>query len=226
MLEGPSVQEILELAEEILSRNQTFNAKYLYNEAKKRLKIDRKTILRTIQLLIEKRILIEGSKLTKDLVLLNPHRKSILEFIQRNLGANFSMIKGAYEGTTGSPGQLIWHLQMLLKFKYIKKIKYRRFTILIPSEVEEMLGVHFFILRNQLNLGIVKLFLVEDVIKKSDIYKHLNREREKINYRVNLLIEVNILCVLEEGENLITLNNEKREFLEQIINKLNKEGGN
>ena len=73
---------------------------------------------------INKKILVEGSKFSKETVLSNHIRKGILNYIRANLGVHFSDLrKTALPEEMGSSGQLVWHLEMLLKFDYITKIK-------------------------------------------------------------------------------------------------------
>ena len=56
----PSVKKVLEIAEEIMSKNKVLNVENLYNIAKKRLKLPRNGLLSIIQFLINKKLLIEG----------------------------------------------------------------------------------------------------------------------------------------------------------------------
>ena len=158
-IERPIVQQVLEIAEDIIRGNQVLDAKLLYYKAKRILKIDKKELLATIEFLIKKKILVEGSKLTKDLVLLNTHRKNIYNYIIKNHGANFSSIRDNYKGTTGSPGHLIWNLEMLLKFNYIKKIKFKKYTLFVPLNMEENTAIIYFILKDELNMKIIDLLL-------------------------------------------------------------------
>ena len=130
----------------------------------------------------------EGSKYTRESILLNPKRKNIYNFIQANLGAHFSLIRKEVlsEGdNAGSTGQLIWHLELLLKFKFIKKIKLGNFTLFLPINVDDKLGLLSFFLRDELNKNLIKLFLKIKQLKKAETYKLLNKPREHVYYRLN-----------------------------------------
>ena len=64
-LAHPSVQSVIEIAEEIISENKILDATLLYITAKRRLKIPRQGLLSIIRMLINRKILVEGSKFTK-----------------------------------------------------------------------------------------------------------------------------------------------------------------
>ena len=92
-MDHPSVQKVIEIAEEIIDENRPLNMEVLYTIAKRRLNIPRKGLLSIIQLLFNSKVLVEGSKYTKETVLSNPLRKRIYNFILRNLGTHFSLIR-------------------------------------------------------------------------------------------------------------------------------------
>ncbi|NHJ25720.1 MAG: hypothetical protein EAX89_14145, partial [Candidatus Lokiarchaeota archaeon] len=62
VLENPSFQGVLEIAKEIINQNKVLNTEMLYNIAKKKLNIPRKGLLSIIQTLLNRKILVEGSK--------------------------------------------------------------------------------------------------------------------------------------------------------------------
>ena len=66
-LDHPSAQDVLEIAKDVLDHNKLLNRDDLYNIAKNKLNIPRKGLLRIINNLFNKRVLIEGSKYTKSL---------------------------------------------------------------------------------------------------------------------------------------------------------------
>ena len=212
---------MLEIAEEILSKNRVLNIELLYNVAKRRLKIPRQGLLRIIQVHLNKRVLFEGSKFTKDTLLSNSHREIIYDFIKTNLGAHFSLIRKNIftdeRSKIGGTGQLIWHLEMLLKFNYIKKVKVQKYTVFIPFELDEDLGILNFLLRESINRKIVKLLIEQDAIEKSEIHKHLNEKRESVYYHVKKLIENDIIRYLDEKNKDLLVNPDKRKRITEIL---------
>jgi len=205
---------VLEIAEEILSENKVLNIENLYTIAKRRLKIPRKGLLRIIQFLLNKKILVEGSKYTKETVLSNIVRKRIYDFIEQQNGANFSLIRKSISAAHGT-GQLIWHLEMLLKFKYIKKTKVGNYTIFMPIETDNKIGILNFFLKDEINEKIIFQLARNEKIKRSEMYKLINEKREYVYYRLGILLENGIIRFYDESKKEIMLTSD---FLEIIIN--------
>jgi predicted transcriptional regulator len=210
VLEHPSVKQVLEIAEEIIDQNKALNAELLYNVAKKRLGMSRRGLSSIIQTLLNRKILVEGSKYTRDTVMQNRFRRKLYEFIRKNLGTHFSLIKNQLlfneEGKTTSPGRLIWHLEMLLKFNFIKRVKLKNFTLFLPLEVSEEEGITHFILRDEINYKILAMVFKSESIKAADIHKVINEKREVVYYRVKNLIEIGFLSFKEQNREKIIIN--------------------
>jgi len=226
-LQHPSVQRVLEIAQELLNQNKVLNIENLYNIAKRRLKFPRNGLLYIIQFLINKKVLIEGSKFSKESVLSNYYRKKVYNYIRTHPGIHFSQLrKKALSGgleETGSSGQLIWHLEMLLRFDYIKKIKVGHYTVFLPFEMDEDEGKLFFLLRDRINSKILHLLTEQELTIKSEIYKAINEKREDVYYRIKNLKNYHIISLIEEADNQISLNpNIKEIFLEILKENKNK----
>ena len=220
-LDHPMVKRVLEIAKEILNKNKVLDIESLYNLAKRRLKIPRKGLLSIIQLLINKKVLVEGSKFVRDNVLSNFYRRNIYNYIKKKGAVHFSLIKknvmSDSKGNYGSSGQLIWHLEMLLKFKFVKKTKVGNYTVFMPIEFESEIGIIIFILQDDINKKILLLLNNQDYIKKSDVYKEIYEKRENVYYRINNLIEIGFIHIIE-AENVICINPNKKEVIATILN--------
>jgi predicted transcriptional regulator len=219
-LTHPSVKQVIEIAEEILNEKKILNIDSLYYRAKKRLKLPRKGLNAIIQLLINNKILVNRSKFTKRTVLSNSTRKIIFNFIQSNIGSHFSLIKklGISKDFTGSPGELIWHLDMLIKFNYIKKLKLKNYTIFIPFEIDDETGKIYFLLQEELYRKIITHFISNDSQERSQIYKSLGENRGTIYYRIQNLIEFQILELLDK--NIVKINPKKRDLVIQVLGEI------
>jgi predicted transcriptional regulator len=77
-------------------------------------------IKESIRSLIDKKFIVEGSKLTREDVLENQNRTRIFEFIKEKPGAHLMKIVRALNISNFLAR---WHLDMLLKFNYIKSEK-------------------------------------------------------------------------------------------------------
>lgn len=217
-LEHPSVKAVLEIAEEVMNQNKVLNLDSLYNIAKKRLKIPRNGLLFIIQFLISEKILIDGSKFSKETVLSNINRKKILDYIEINPGLHFSILRRFALSNTGSSGQLIWHLEMLIKFNYIKKFKVGNYTVYIPFNMHEEVGRIIFLLRDRINYKLMRLLVKEETLIKSEIYKVLKEKRVDVYYRINNLMEYNLISLSEPSDKEICINLNKKELIIEILN--------
>jgi len=219
-LEHPSVKQVIEIAEEILNENKILNIDSLYYRAKKRLKIPRKGLNAIIQFLINNKILVNRSRFTRRTLLSNSTRKIIYNFIQSNIGSHFSLIKkvGILSDMTGSPGELIWHLDMLIKFNYIKKLTLKNYTIFLPVEIDDESGKIYFLLQDEIYRKILTHLTSNDSQERSQIYKSLGENRGTINYRIQNLIEFQILELL--SNNKVKLNPKKREIVIEVLSEI------
>ena len=224
-LNHPSVQNVIEIAKDVINNKKVLDTELLYNLAKRQLKLPRKGLLSIIQLLINKKVLVEGSKYTRDEVLNNKYRFNLYRFLTSYLGAHFSTIRKQIitdsSGNLGSSGQLIWHLEMLIKFNYIKKIKIKNYTVFLPYEIDDEIGLIYFILRDEIYQKIISLLISNDKLKRSEVHKLINEKRETVYYRINNLIEFNIIK-LSGDENSLVLNSRKRDDIILIIETLSQ----
>ncbi len=223
-LDHPSVKKVLEIAEDIMNKNKVLNVENLYNLAKKRLKIPKRGLLSIIHFLLNKKILIEGSKFSKEMLFSNKLRYTIYRFIKTTGGSHFSLIRknviADHSDNLGSSGQLIWHLEMLLKFRYIKKVKVGNYSVFLPFEMDEDLGKINFLLKDRINRKILNILIEQESIKQSEVYKLINEKRENVYYRINNLIEHNTIIVKEEFDNYVYLNRNQKNKIIQISKRL------
>lgn len=223
-LEHPSVKEVIAIAEDILNKNKVLNVQNLYNKAKRQLKIPKNGLLTIINFLLNKRILVEGSKYTKKTVLANRLRYRIFKFIEINGAVHFSKIRknilAYHDDDFGSSGQLVWHLEMLFKFKHIKKIKVGNYSVFLPIYMDDDRGKIIFLLNDKINREITKILLEEESVKQSEIYRLVRFKREKVYYRIRNLIEHQIIVAKEDIDKILSLNSKNEKDIIQIIQEM------
>jgi len=221
-LEHPSVQQVIQIALELTEEHKVINSELLYNKAKRILKIPGKGLKTIIQMLLNRKILVDGSRFTRETVLRNDFRYKVYKLIKTNIGAHFSFLKNEVsnlkEGEMGV-GHLIWHLEKLLEFNLIKRVKVKNCTIFLPVEIDDDIGVLHFFLRDDLNRKIVEFLLYNENVNKADIYKELNTKREKTYYHINKLIESELLSSNAE-DGIVFLNSSKKDLIIEVINSI------
>jgi len=221
-LENPNVQRIIAIAEDMMNQNKTLTIERLYNVSKKVLKIPRSGLISIIHFLINNHVLLEGSKFSKETVLENYLRKNILEYIQLNGCAHFSILRKEVvsepNGILGSSGQLVWHLEMLMKFNYIKKIKVGNNSVFFPYMEDEKTAIVLFLVKDRINREIFGLLCERGPIKKADIHKEIDERREDVSYRINNLIVQNLLKYDQVSKEISLYQIDKKK-VEDVINR-------
>lgn len=220
-LEHPTVKGVIRIANEVLKEGRVLNIEYLYRRAKRELKIPREGLLTIIQYLVNKKIIINGSKFTKDTILDNDIRNLVYNYIQQNIGLHFSAIKrnivSLLKGNQIGVGQLIWHLEMLLKFNLIKSFELGNHTIFIPVEIDEIIAKIYYLARNSVRNKILRHFIEIERTTRPLIADVIQENRENVYYHIKILIEHD--CIVNLNKEL-SLNPKVREEIIEVIRNL------
>ena len=140
--------------------------------------------------------------------------------IETYLGAHFSFLKkklSQFKGDEIGTGCLTWHLDKLISFNLIKKVKIKNYLIFLPIEISDEEGILYFILRNNLNRLIVNLLLEREAMYKAEFYKELHFNRAKLYYDIKNLIELGIISPLFDNENVVCINLDKLDSIKEVI---------
>ena len=138
-----------------------------------------------------------------------------------NPGVHFSNLrKKALSEEAGSSGQLVWHLEMLLKFNYIKKIKVGHYSVLLPYELDKDVGRILFILRDRINNKIIHLLIENETFIKSEIYKKIEEKREDVYYRLTNLLDHDLITYSEPSNRVLCINKNVKDVIEEILKTL------
>ena len=114
---------VLNIVHEYLNKNRQFVFEEILPYLNSRIKLSSVNIslegVRKILIsLTNKKLIVEGSKLSKSEILNNKKRKDIYEFIIKNPGTYFNRV---IHELNFSNHIVVWHLNMLLKFEFITK---------------------------------------------------------------------------------------------------------
>ncbi|MFX0070067.1 MAG: hypothetical protein ACFFAO_03165 [Candidatus Hermodarchaeota archaeon] len=214
---------IFELIQEYLAKKRTFNAKeimpYLNNRiSKSKTNLNEKGIKLILQNLIEKNIIIEGSRITKKDVLSNVNRRKIFEFIKENPGTYLNKI---VKKLNYNINLVSWHVKTLLKFECINTSKIENHEVYYITEINPNLvrKIHF-ISKEKCKI-IIEYFKKHRKIKrKSDLYNNLDMHHNTIKKYLELLEEFNIIIKTNgKGEPLYTFNEETYQKLQSYLKK-------
>lgn len=222
-IDHPTVKKVIKLANGILSEGRLLNIEYLYRRAKKELKIPREGLLTIIQYLVNKKIIINGSKFTKSTILDNITRKFIYIFIQENIGLHYSAIKKNLEqilkGHHIGGGQLIWHLEMLLKFNLVKSMDFGNHTIFIPVDIDENIAKIYYLARNMIRNKILRYLIENERSTRPILAEKIQENRENVYYHIKILIEQ--AYIMDENRQLF-LNPKNKHLIIKAIQYLSQ----
>ncbi|MFX0033649.1 MAG: hypothetical protein ACFE8E_02660 [Candidatus Hodarchaeota archaeon] len=219
-LNHQSVQKIINIALELSKENRLITSELLYNVAKKVLKIPGGGLKEIIQMLFSKRILVDSSRFTKINVLRNKTRSYIYHLIKTHIGAHFSFLKSELSQLNKNKmgvGHFTWHLEKLLSFNLIKKVKVKNYTIFLPVEISPEEGILYFVLRDAVNKLIISLLLERGTVNKMELYNELNVKRAKIYYRLKNLVELGIISPKSDDKKTVSINSDKKDLIKKII---------
>ena len=90
-------------------------------------------------------------------------------------------------------GQLLWHLETLMKFKYINKMQFKNYTVFFPYEMANEHAICYFLLRNRINREIIKILNVTGSMRQADIPQKINESKENVYNHIETMVEEKLL---------------------------------
>lgn len=103
-------------------------------------------IKKVISSLLKKRLIVEGSILTKEEIIKHPKRKIIYDYIKKTKSTfYYDILKNLEYGSH----IIIWHLNALLDFGYIKKARINNQDVYYPSELDIEIAKQKYFLNNE-----------------------------------------------------------------------------
>ena len=170
---------VYDVVREYLDNNRIFEFEKVSNFIQARFRlasinINNEGIEKHLTTLVEKKILVPNSKLTRDMVFYNQNRNSIYNFIKKNPGVYLSKIMSELGLSINT---IVWHITILENFNFIasdqidnriiffdstlelNKVKIYYFTSHDTSKkILQYLKINDFLIFSILNLNDLKLF--------------------------------------------------------------------
>ncbi|MHA1149060.1 MAG: winged helix-turn-helix transcriptional regulator [Promethearchaeota archaeon] len=114
---------VLDLVREYLNKNRQFNMKkilpFIISRVRRsKANISKQGIENALKSLVQKNLIVEGSKIMNENILVNKKRREIYRFIIKHPGTHFNRI---LKQLNIANHVVVWHLNMLEKFNLIKK---------------------------------------------------------------------------------------------------------
>jgi len=167
---------VFNVVNEYLNKNRYFDMKDVLPFIISRFKmasinINIRGIEEILKSLVKKRLIVEGSKLSSKDILNNQKRKKIYYFIQKNPGVYFNRIIRELQLSNHI---VVWHLNMLLKFGFIKKDKFENHIIYFDSNFNVKNKAINYLTSKEKSKKIIKYLKIYDFgITKTQLSKDL-----------------------------------------------------
>lgn len=128
---------VLTIVQDYLNQIRFFNMSKIIPFINSRLKLysvdlNFRAIEEILQSLVKKKLIDEGTKFTKSDVLQNKKRKLIYDYIIKNPGVYFNTI---VKDLKLNKPVIVWHINMLLRFDFIKKEEFENHEIYFESSL-------------------------------------------------------------------------------------------
>ena len=184
-------KEVYLIAKRWMVRHYILNTESLYLDCMRQLKDHGKNeICQAINDLVRNKILVNGAALTREKVLVNENRASILALIKARPGIHFSRIMDAIET---DPRTLQWHLKTLVKFDFIREEHYGNKHVYFDFFLEKTNDLLYYYFQKEGCSDIFRAILDHDGMSFMELLKSLKLPRTTLTRRIKMLIEANLL---------------------------------
>ena len=136
-------------------------------------------------------------RLTLQDVLDNENRDKIIDFILKNPGSHFNEL---LRKTNLSPGNLVWHLDILEKYKVIKKERFEHYVIYFPYyQSNPISNLDLKLQKSELTLKVLEMIEKEPGIWNNSITKKMKINRKTIQYHIKKLSDLGLIYSEKTG---------------------------
>ncbi|TFF86311.1 MAG: hypothetical protein EU551_01815, partial [Promethearchaeota archaeon] len=204
---------VYDIIKRYLKKNPNFTIYELFLHINRNCELPKKQIFSIINKFISKKIIVEGSKLTKESVLSrNDTRNDIYNYIIKRPGLNFSQI---IKNFNLGPHAGRWHIEMLKKFGFIRETKFMIYNLYYDRDFPEEKEIITFLLRNE-NVFNVFLVLMDNILRASEIAKLVDKPQSTVQYHLTRMVDNHL--IFENYDGTYSLNSENINFLRRYYN--------
>ncbi len=213
---------ILKVVEEYLNKNRYFDMTEILPFIMSRLRmtssnLNMRRIEEILKILVKKKLIVEGSKLSVNDILGNQKRKEIYDYILQKPGVYFYKI---IRELKLSNHVVTWHLNMLLKFNFIKKERFENRDLYFDSNYNESNPrFRYFTSKEKSRKIIIYLRNNDYGIAKTQLSKELNMHTTTISKYLKFLEEYGIIFKKKISKRIIYFLNE--DFFESPLPFMN-----
>jgi len=188
-------RKILAIVDRLIKMNQPVKIKDLFKIAKRELKFPSEEIERAIWKLISKKYIVNGTKITKTVVLENKNRQEMLRLIFNKPSIHIRDIRSAL-----NIGAYLtaWHLQILEKFGFIRKKTEKNQILVFPAHLKEEYEDVFRVLNDETVFEINEFIFERESVYLSEIIEKFKFDAKTAQSYLNVLSSVNLVSSSEK----------------------------
>jgi len=197
---------ILNVVEEYLNKNRYFDMSEILPFIISRFRmasvdINIRRIEEILRTLVKKKYIVEGSKLINSDILKNPKRKQIYEYILENPGIYFNRF---LKELHFSNHVVVWHLNVLLKFNFIKKEKFDNHDVYFDLKFDIKNSKFTYITSKAKSKKIINYLKNNDFgLTKTQLSKNLKMHPNTISKYLKLFEQFNIVVKRKSSKRII-----------------------
>ncbi|MFX1378635.1 MAG: hypothetical protein ACFFA4_06040 [Promethearchaeota archaeon] len=187
---------VFDIVQDYLSKNRQFNIDDIipyisFHLRRSSNNLNYEGIKSVLKSLVKKKFLIEGSKLTHADILKNHKRKKIYNHIIKNPGIYFTKI---ISDLGFSNHVAVWHLNILIKFNYIKKRIYNKHEVFFDSKVDPNEAKFEFYISLDKSKTIIQYLEKNNIgITKTGLSKALNMHVNTLSKYLDILEKLKVI---------------------------------
>ncbi|MFW9865290.1 MAG: hypothetical protein ACFFEN_04255 [Candidatus Thorarchaeota archaeon] len=187
---------ILTIVQEYLNQNRYFNMKKIIYFIESKLKmipvdLNKRAIEEILRVLVRKKLLVEGTKLTQIDLLNNKTREKIYHYIQKNPGAYYNKIVSVLN--INKP-VVVWHINMLIRFGFIRKEDFENHDIFFDSNFNaDNKKLSFYTSKEQSKKILEYLKVNDHGITKTHLSLDLGMHHNTVSKYLEILEDFNVI---------------------------------
>ncbi|MFX0099992.1 MAG: winged helix-turn-helix transcriptional regulator [Candidatus Hodarchaeota archaeon] len=199
---------VYRIALEMMEKHYVFNTKSLYSLCTRFIKDeDKSSINNAISSLLSKKILIEGTTLSRMDLMENPNRRTIYSIIKSKPGINVGLLQNMVGLHTST---VLWHIQMLEKFQFIRTEKILNKMVCFDYIHERKHDLMYVTLHKKRMVKIISIVHRYKEINMTDLQEQMELNRSSFMRKIGELLNIKVLIrdANNTGENSLEINDE------------------
>ncbi|MFX1257690.1 MAG: hypothetical protein ACFFAN_07525 [Promethearchaeota archaeon] len=199
---------IFEIIQEYLNKKRVFYMEklipYLNKKiSKSKFNIANSGIQKILLSLVKKNMIVEGTTLTKKEVLMNSRRKEIYDYINKNPGKYVTKISKKLKINSNV---VFWHLKILIKFNFIKKIIIDNHIVYFNSNINLRDAKKIYLISKEKSKKIINYLESNNFgFTRTKLARVLNIHRDTIKNYLKSLEEFNIIYKIKRSNQILYL---------------------